>query len=74
MDIIISELIVLLVLLLESSINGGLIVIVMGNGFDLLLGKISVIIGNVFCEIVFVIYGEIMCRMLLYVVDNLVIL
>lgn len=32
---------------------------IIGNGFNLILGRISVVIGGEICEIVMVMYGEI---------------
>lgn len=45
----------------QSSVNGGLTIIVDGNGFDPTPGKTSVTIGGAPCKNVYVTHGEIRC-------------
>ena len=45
----------------QSSIHGGLVITIKGNGFNPSPGKTTVTIGGEICEIITVTYGEIKC-------------
>lgn len=49
-----------------------MVIIIEGNGFNLILGKIIVIIGGEICEIIMVLYGVIKCVILFYLLSDVV--